>query len=177
MQVWVALLRAVNVSGVNTLPMAEFRGVLAGLGLQSPKTYLQSGNAVFGSDLPAHGIGPLIADAVLAHFGFRPPVMLFTAAQFQSALAANPFPAVENPAHLHAFFMARALPDAGYAFLKALAVDGEAYAMRGKVLWLHLPQGMGRSKLAKRVMALPVDITARNLRSVQAIAALAEKAS
>jgi uncharacterized protein (DUF1697 family) len=69
--------------------------------------------------------------------------------------------------------MERALPEAGLAFLKSVAVEGEKYAFRGKVLWLYLPHGIGRSKLAQRVGALPIDMTARNLRSVQAIADLA----
>ncbi len=173
MTVWVALLRAVNVSGVNKLPMAEFRAMLEGAGLQSVRTYIQSGNAVFRSDHAAPALSVLIADGVLARFGFRPPVLILEAAALARALAANPFPQVTEPTHLHAIFMDRALLDAGFAFLKALATPSESWAVRGKVLWLHLPDGIGRSKLAKRVQALPVDITARNLRSVQAIADLA----
>ncbi len=174
MTVLVALLRAVNVGGVNTLPMAGFRAMLADLGLENPKTYIQSGNAVFRSPLAAPVLAQKIADATLARFHFRPPVLILGSEDLHKALAANPFPQVEDPRHLHAFFMDRTLPDAGFAFLKALASPTERYAMRGKVLWLHLPDGMARSKLATRVSALPVDITARNLRSVQAIADLAQ---
>lgn len=174
METWIALLRAVNVSGVNRLPMAEFRAKLMELGLQSAKTYVQSGNVVFRSDLTAPLLSRRIADAVLERFGFRPPVLVLGQAWFQAALDANPFPkAVSEPTHLHAFFMERAMPDAGLAFLKSVAAPGEEYALRGRVLWLYLPDGIGRSKLAHRVMNLPLDITARNLRSVQAIADLA----
>ncbi len=173
MAVWVALLRAVNVSGANKLPMAEFRDALGTAGLPDAKTYVQSGNAVFRSDLTAGALSDLIADLILRGFGFRPPVLVIDQAALQAALAGNPFVQAADPRHVHAFFMARALPDAGFAFLKALAVDGEAYAVRGKVLWLHLPAGLARSKLAHRVMNLPVDITARNLRSVEAVAKLA----
>jgi uncharacterized protein (DUF1697 family) len=173
MAVWVALLRAVNVSGANKLPMAELREALTGAGLLDAKTYIQSGNVVFRSDLAAGALSDLIADVILRHFGFRPPVLVVDQGAFQAALAGNPFPQAADPKHLHAFFMARALPDAGFAFLKALAAPGEAYAVRGKVLWLHLPGGSARSKLANRVMTLPVDITARNLRTVEAVAKLA----
>jgi len=173
MAVWIALLRAVNVGGTNKLPMAEFRAALAGAGLADARTYVQSGNLVFRSDLAGAVVSDLIADVVLRQFGFRPPVLVLDNAAFQAVLAANPFPRVADPKHLHAFFMARAMPDAGFAFLKALAVAGEEYAVRGKVLWLHLPHGSARSKLALRVMALPTDITARNLRSVEAVAVLA----
>lgn len=179
MTVWIALLRAVNVSGVNRLPMDEFRAMLTGLsqdgqGLARVKTHIQSGNAVFLSDLPAHALRPLIADAVLARFGFRPPVLLLTLAEFEAALATNPFPGAK-PDKLHYFFMDRVLPNATDAFLKSVAGPTEAYAFRGKMLWLHLPDGIGRSKLAHRVMNLPLEITARNGKSATAIAALARK--
>ncbi len=176
MDTWVALLRGVNVSGVNRLPMAGFRDMLAGLGLVSPKTYVQSGNVVFRSGLTAAALSDRIADGVLAGFGFRPPVFVLSQAQFQAALTANPFPkAVDEPTHLHGFFMDRALPDATMAFLKSVAVPGEDYAIRGRVLWLYLPHGLGRSKLAARVTALPIGITARNYRSIAAIAEMAAK--
>ncbi|HEY5387078.1 MAG TPA: DUF1697 domain-containing protein, partial [Thermoleophilia bacterium] len=47
---FVALLRAVNVSGQNKIPMAELRRILGGLGLTGVGTYLQSGNAVFDAE-------------------------------------------------------------------------------------------------------------------------------
>jgi uncharacterized protein (DUF1697 family) len=176
METFVALLRAVNVSGVNRLPMPEFRDMLVGIGLKSPKTYLQSGNVVFKSDLSAPVLVDLIADAVLKSFGFRPPVFVLSHSQFQAALNANPFPkAVEDPTQLHGFFMDRALPDATMAFLKSVAAPGEEYAIRGRVLWLHLPHGLARSRLAQRVTALPIGITARNYRSIASIAEMAGK--
>lgn len=179
MTVWIALLRAVNVGGANRLPMEEFRDMLAGLsqdgrGLGHVKTYIQSGNAVFRSDLPQHVLGAMVADAVLAHFGFRPPILLLTLADFEAALAANPFPKAALD-KVHYFFMERSLPNATEAFLKSVAGPTEAYAFRGKMLWLHLPDGIGRSKLAHRVLNLPLDITARNGKSVTAIAVLARK--
>lgn len=183
MTIWVALLRAVNVAGVNRLPMEAFRDMLAGLGpggqgggqgLRDVKTYVQSGNAVFRSDLGAGALSALIADGVLAGFGFRPPVLMLTRDEIRRAIAANPF-AAEAPDKVHVFFLNRELPKATDDFLKSVAVPGERFAYRGRILWLHLPDGIGRSRLASRVTNLPLDITARNMKSVQAIAALADK--
>lgn len=174
MAVWVALLRAVNVAGVNRLPMEAFRDLLTGKGLGGVKTYIQSGNAVFRSDLGGAALGALIADAVLAAFGFRPPVLMLTLAEIEAALAANPF-AGQAPDKVHFFFMERELPRATGDFLKSVAVSGEDHAYRGRVLWLHLPEGIGRSKLARRVMDLPLDVTTRNMKTVTALATLARK--
>ncbi len=175
MTVWVALLRAVNVSGVNRLPMAEFRDALEAGGLKGAKTYIQSGNAVFRSDSAAPALATKVADIVLKGFGFRPPVLVLSRAEIDAALAANPYKG-EPGDKVHFFFLERELPRATGDFLKALASPSERYFYCGKVLWLHLPDGIGRSKLAQRVGALPVDITARNMKSVEALATMAAKA-
>lgn len=177
MTVWIGLLRAVNVGGHNILPMAELRMALTKAGLAGVKTHVQSGNLVFGSDRPRHELAPLVADTIHASFGFRPPVLILSPDEVERARDGHPFPqAKADPAKLHVFFMERPLPEATGAFLRSLAAPGEDYAFRGKVLWLYLPNGLGRSKLAQRVTALPLDITARNLRTVAALADLASRA-
>ena len=87
MTVWVALLRAVNVSGVNRLPMAEFRDALDASGLRGAKTYVQSGNDGFRSDKAAPALAGQIADIVLKGFGFRPPVLMLSRAEIDALLA------------------------------------------------------------------------------------------
>ena len=174
MAVWVALLRAVNVAGVNHLPMADLRKALATRGVVGVKTYIQSGNLVFQSTQSAPALAGLIADTIHVEFGFRPPVMVLDAAQIQAALGQNPLAkAAADPAHLHFCFMEKILPEATLGFLQSVAGPTERYAFRGKVLWLYLPDGLGKSKLARRVAALPVESTARNLRTVQVIADIA----
>ncbi|MGB5870134.1 MAG: DUF1697 domain-containing protein [Albidovulum sp.] len=175
MTVWIALLRAVNVAGVNRLPMEEFRALLDELGLQGAKTYIQSGNAVFCSAKSAGDLQGLIADGVLKRFGFRPPVLMRTLADLEAAHSGCPFKAeAGNRVFFH--FMERDLPRATGDFLKSLATADERYAFQGRVLWLHLPgAGAGRSKLADRVGRLPVDMTVRNLKTVEALIAMAKK--
>ncbi|MBW1831980.1 MAG: hypothetical protein DRH23_02345 [Deltaproteobacteria bacterium] len=43
----VALLRGINVSGKNMLPMAELASIFVEAGCEDVRTYIQSGNAVF----------------------------------------------------------------------------------------------------------------------------------
>ena len=79
MAVRIALLRGVNVAGAGKLPMAEFRDMLAGMGFGSVQTYIQSGNAVFDSDLAATRLEATIGDAVEERFGFRRDVFVLSA--------------------------------------------------------------------------------------------------
>ena len=46
MTVYVALLRAVNVGGTGSLPIARFAELCTGLGLENVRTDLQSGDVV-----------------------------------------------------------------------------------------------------------------------------------
>ena len=45
--IYIVLLRAINAGGVNSLPMKEFVQILEHMGLESVRTYIQTGNAVF----------------------------------------------------------------------------------------------------------------------------------
>ena len=47
MNVWVALLRRINVGGKNVLKMKELVGLLERMCCSDVKTYVQSGNVVF----------------------------------------------------------------------------------------------------------------------------------
>ena len=173
-QVWVLLLRGVNVGANIRLPMAGFRAMLGGLGLGSVQTYLQSGNAVFRSDLAAEALDSLISAAIAAQFGFRPALFLRTLSQVEAVLAANPYPLGEDdPKTRHIFFLAEPAPDTDLAALQALA-QTEAFTLTDAAFYLFAPGGIGRSVLVQKLPRyLKVPHTARNLRSINAVADLA----
>jgi uncharacterized protein (DUF1697 family) len=172
----VALLRGVNVSGKARLPMADFRALLADLGLRRVQTYIQSGNAVFDSDLPAATLEPMIRDAIAARFGFAPEVFVLAAGDITEALTDHPF-ALADPARVHVFFLKRA-PTPDEDALRALSLPGDGWHLGARRFTLHAPAGIGRSRLADRLATLlPAPMTARNLRTLAALQAmLAERA-
>jgi uncharacterized protein (DUF1697 family) len=172
MKPWVALLRGVNVGGAGKLPMAEFRATLADLGYEGVATYIQSGNAVFRATGTAGTIATAIGGAVAARFAFRPHVFVLAPAALEAALAANPFTAEEG-AKVHLFFLDSPLPEGALDKLAPFATKGERAELRGNVLYLATPEGMGRSDYANRLQRLKAPMTARNARSATAIAALA----
>lgn len=178
---YIALLRGVNVGGNNKLPMAELAAVLAGLGLQNVKIYIQSGNVVFQYAAGGHDGGPValstaITAAIRGRFGFAPYVLLLTGEELAVALAANPFPEAEaEPKTLHLFFMDG--PPRAYdtAALDRIKVADERCRSAGSVFYLHAPGGIGRSRLADGLgKGWGVNITARNWRTVREIMALAQ---
>jgi uncharacterized protein (DUF1697 family) len=165
---WVALLRGVNVSGAGKLPMAEFRAMLAGMGLQSVRTYIQSGNAVFESDRMAADLEAAIRDAVAARFGFAPETFVLSANEIRSALTDHPFADVE-PKLVHVCFL-RETPAPDEAALQALALPGDGWHIGPRRFTLSTPGGFGTSKLAEKLpRLLPQPMTARNLRTLGAL--------
>jgi uncharacterized protein (DUF1697 family) len=174
MGVRVALLRGVNVSGAGKLPMAEFREMLAGIGLGRVETYIQSGNAVFDSDLAAEALEAMIREAVNARFGFAPDTFVLTAEEISAALTDHPFAGAE-PKLVHVVFL-RATPAPDAAALRALAQPGDGWHIGPRRFTLHTPGGFGTSKLAEKLpRLLPAPITARNLRTVAELDRMARR--
>lgn len=173
MNTFVALLRGINVGGHNKLPMAELRRQLAELGLESVRTYIQSGNVVFdaaGDD--AGTLGDTIRSAIESAHGFAPQVLVLSADRFRAALADNPFPeAVAEPKTLHFAFLAGPADAPELERLEAVREDNERFELRGLTFYLHAPDGIGRSRLAERIeRALGVPCTMRNARTVGRLA-------
>ena len=173
----IALLRGINVGGKGRLAMKDLVSLLEGLGLESVRTYVQSGNAVFRDPRGAdpESLAERIGAEVQRRHGFEPAVLVLDIRRLEKAVAGNPFPeAVDEPKSLHANFLA-AEPDApDLAGLERLKSHSERFALRGRVLYVHAPDGIARSKLvAGAEKRLGVPMTGRNWRSVTKILELA----
>ncbi|MEW2376105.1 DUF1697 domain-containing protein [Micromonospora sp. NPDC047812] len=171
---WVALLRGVNVGGAK-VAMADLRRLVAGLGHEDVRTYLQSGNVVFGStvrdaDALARGIERAVADEL----GLTVPVLVRSGRELTAVAGGNPYADREDdPTRLLVVFLATA---PGRSAVDALAVPGGenlAFTVAGREVYLHYPDGgYGRSKFTNNHLEkkLGVVATTRNWRSVQALA-------
>jgi uncharacterized protein (DUF1697 family) len=172
---WIGLFRGINVGGRNMLPMKELVALLAEAGFDEVRTYVQSGNVVFRSAGTPAAIGERILVAVADRFGFRPHLLLLSVADLARAAAANPYPeACAAPQFLHLWFLLRSPTAAVAKALGSVRAPSERCRVHGRVLYLHAPEGIGRSKLAARAEALlGVPATARNWRTVTRLLELA----
>lgn len=169
----VALLRGINVGGNNLLPTRELVPHFEALGCECVRTYLQSGNVVFSTSITLSAtFGETLAERIEASHGFRPHVLVLTAAQFLQAVRANPFPeAAVAPATLHLFFLASLPAEADWDGMERLRADSERCKLVERFFYLHAPAGIGRSRLAagaERLLGVPA--TARNWRTVEKLA-------
>ena len=175
MKTYIALFRGINVGGNSILPMKELVAVLEGLGVQDIKTYIQSGNVIFRSK--AAGTAQLagkIGAAIRKSHGFEPQVLLLDSAKLNKVIRENPYPEAEAvPNTLHVNFLAAIPPKPDLKALEKIRAESERFHLAGDVLYLHAPDGIGRSKLAagmERLLGVPM--TSRNWNTVHKLKAM-----
>lgn len=171
---WVAFFRGINVGGHNLLPMKALKADLESIDLSEVQTYIQSGNVVFsaaGKSAPT--LSKAIAALVKERHRFDPWVHVLTADALENTLSQNPYKEAD-PGSLHYFFLAKEPQTVDFAALDSLKAPSESYSLRERVLYLHAPDGIGKSRLATRVeRSLGVETTARNGRTVIKVLELA----
>lgn len=163
---YVALLRAINLGPTRKVAMADLVRCFGEAGCDNVKTYIQSGNVVFdsrsrSSKKLASDLERQVKDAT----GLDVPVILRTAAEMASVVERNPFPGVE-PTKLLVGFMAGDPPaDAAVPVERATSAK-EEFVISGREIYLHLPDGAGRSKVPPALERIKTPVTARNWRTV-----------
>jgi uncharacterized protein (DUF1697 family) len=183
---YAALLRGINLGGRNKVAMADLRQVAIDLGHARVATYIQSGNLVFNS--PGTDQAALADDLereISLRLGVSAAVVVVSREEIDQVITGNPFPAPDNPRLLHAVFRREEMSPAGHA-----AVDQVTRAARdagsrddarviGRTLYLHTPDGFGRSDLALRLgrSAAQADGTARNWATVLRLKSMLDSAS
>lgn len=79
--IYIALLRGINVGGNNKVSMQELKLVFEQAGMKNVKTYINSGNVLFESDLRVRReIADMLEQAIGAKFGFNVKVLIWNKA-------------------------------------------------------------------------------------------------
>lgn len=182
---YVALLRGINVGGRNKVAMADLRHVAESLGHTEVVTYIQSGNMVFTSpDTSAGVLADALEEAIAERLDVQPAVVVLSRAELAQAIADNPFPDVTTPKCLHAVFQRDDLGPEGIAAVAAAQQRAQAKGSQdqavvvGRTLFMHTPDGMGRSELAAQLSRSSAQGagTARNWATVTKLMTMLESA-
>ena len=163
---YVALLRGVNL-GKRQLRMEDLRRIATELGLDSPRTYIASGNLLFVSGEKEQALKRKLETALEVRMGAPVPVMVRTADELTAAAKANPF-ANQPGNRVVAIFLDRKPPSDAADHAKN--AEDERIALGEREIYVHYPQGQGRSKMQIPAAAKG---TARNMNSVAKLAELA----
>jgi uncharacterized protein (DUF1697 family) len=167
---YVAFLRGINVGGKNNVPMPALRSVTESLGHEDVQTYIQSGNVLFTSrSRSVAGITAALEAAIAKEFDLPVRVVVRSQRELQRAAGANPFLADgADPAALHVVFLGSSPTKAAVRALDPERSPPDEFAVRNAEVYLHCPNGIGRSRLTvdyfERTLGGPATI--RNWKTV-----------
>jgi uncharacterized protein (DUF1697 family) len=175
---YVALLRAVNLAGKNSVAMADLRAWMEDLGFSNPRTLLQSGNVIFDArEQAATKLEARLEAEAKKRFKFDITFVARTGDEIAQVLARNPFKkeAAADPGHLLVVFMKDAVVAKNVKALQDAIVGREVLHGDGRHLYVVYPDGVGRSKLTAALIERKLGIagTARNWNTVRKLQELA----
>ena len=175
----VALLRGINLAGHNKVAMADLREVVSSLGHADVATYIQSGNVVFTSgQSDSAGLAAALEQAIATSLGVPARVVVLSREDLAQVARDNPYPDEQNHRAVHAVFLsADPGPDVAERVAAAQQIaekqgSRDTAQLIGRTIFLHTPDGYGRSDLAAALVKLgqkktdTVTGTARNWATV-----------
>jgi uncharacterized protein (DUF1697 family) len=182
MPTYVVLLRAVNLAGHGKLSMADFRKTLSGLGFEKVDTYIQSGNAIIDTKLPAAKVAESVAAALQKLMGAPVGVVVRTHDQLDRLIRENPFAAeAEDGTRVHAAFLGGPAAAEARAALDRIVAQypkrRDRYHLAGDHIYFHLPDGAAETKFTGKTLdkALGVMGTGRNWNTVLKLHAMSKR--
>jgi uncharacterized protein (DUF1697 family) len=168
MAAFIALLRAVNVGGTGSLAMTGLKSLCEGLGFTDVRTYIQSGNVVFGSARTEAHVKMALEAALLTRMGKHTGVLVRSASEMMTILNRNPFPSAQGN-RVSVLFFDQAPKKAALA---AITIPGrEEIRPAGREVYVLYPEGIGQSKLKLASLGAT---TARNMNTVTKLAAMSK---
>ena len=178
------MLRGINVGGNTMIKMTELKAAFERLGFENVVTYINSGNIAFDRKSPRGRKGSLenesalvtmIEHAIETDFGKSVAVMVREQEHIERVIAGNPFAGeFESHKEMHVLFMRDEIPADKHEQLLSKQTPDERFAVIGREIYAHLRLGVADSLLGKGYIEkkLKIQITGRNWRTVQKLAAL-----
>lgn len=163
----ILLVRAVNVGGAK-LPMAEFRELLAALGAEQVRTYIQSGNAVVALSGDAQAFDRAVEQALTDRYGYVREVISRSPSELKTALDKHPF-TVSEPKYSYIAPMTGTPATAAVEKAREVDCGDDEWKIIGDDLHIRYAHGVGQAQfdMNKVLRRLGVQATARNLNTVQ----------
>lgn len=169
------MLRGINVGGHAKVPMADLRTIFADMGFDDVQSYIQSGNVVFRTSTPPVSLPATIEKGLDAAFGHGIKVVIRSGTQLATVVKRNPFAGGgRQPAKLHVTFLASKPVSSRARALDTNAFLPDEFRIAGREVFLHCPEGYGRTKLNNAYFerVLGVAATTRTWNTVNTLARL-----
>ena len=164
MTAFVALIRAVNVSGTGKLPKDDLKAMGEACGFDRVCTFINSGNLLFGSNESEARVRQSIESRLADCFDRPVSAFVRSAAEMAEASRRNPF-TDDKGSRVMAHFIDAEPTQAMIG--EARDIQGERLALGPRLLYVSYDEGIGKTRL--KLPAVKQG-TARNMNSVGKIA-------
>lgn len=169
---YISILRGINVSGQKKIKMADLTSLYQSLGLSDVISYIHSGNLIFNSQVDNKAeLKANIEQAISQQYGFDVPVVIHRQSEFSQVLKQLPFQDIvleQDGAKVLVTLLSEKPSDTNINELLKHVIPPERLVVSGQTVYLHCPNGYGRSKLSNVFIEkkLKLIATTRNLKTV-----------
>lgn len=177
MPVFISLLRGINVGGNKKIKMADLKTLYESLGFTGTQTLLQSGNAIFETNLSeAQEIASKIEAGIQDTFGFESKIIMRTVDELKLVVENTPFTEeqLKDPAKMLVLFLVDKLDEKAVEAYMNKYVGSEVVYPQGRELYIYYTNGMGRSTLDID-KKLKLNGTGRNWNTISKLLTLTEE--
>ncbi len=170
----IVLLRGINVSGRNRVPMAELRSALSDAGFANAATYIQSGNIAVDTRLEPDELCSAIELLVSETFNVDVPAVAIAQSDIAAVEAAAPFAPDADPSYSLIYFSRDSVDVEGINNMDPTGHPNDEVTATSSAVYVFYGQGQSKSKLSvdKLERAAGTTLTGRNLRSVSKLQSL-----
>jgi uncharacterized protein (DUF1697 family) len=170
MQVYISLLRGINVGSARQIDMKSLSVLYESLGFTNVVTYIRSGNVIFESaDKDLLEMKQIIEEGIIKAFGFAVSVIIRTIQDFQNIIENNPFQK-EDLKKVHAAFLSDVPKNPSFKDFDSVKDSSEKYFMSpgGKEIYLYYPNGVAKTKMSNLFLEKKLNViaTTRNWSTV-----------
>jgi uncharacterized protein (DUF1697 family) len=154
MKRYVALLRGINVGGRNIVAMAELRQAFEGAGFEAVRTYIQTGNVLFDSDVSSASLEDDIEAMLERRFGVRLVVVVRSQVELLDIVDNAPVGFGDQPDDYHSDVIFLKGPLSSQQAMRIIDLrDGvdEAWPGGGVIYFARLSERRAQSRMSRIV--------------------------
>jgi uncharacterized protein (DUF1697 family) len=180
MPTYISFLRGVNMTGHNSIKMADLSLLYHSLGFKENRTYIQSGNVIFRADqsISEEEISVKIEGAIKEKYGYNVPAMIRTSDEVKSLFLTNPYLDFQDfdPSKMAVVFLHEKITDIQLLKMRNINYPPDKYQITGREIFIYCPNGFGRTKLYTNFFEdkMGVKGTARNWKTINTILSMIE---
>ncbi|MGV7222004.1 MAG: DUF1697 domain-containing protein [Nitrospinales bacterium] len=169
---YISMLRGINVSGQKVIKMTDLMSLYESLGFKNVVTYIQSGNVIFETPTKTQNkLKGQLEKAIRRKYNFHVPVVIRTKSEMNKIVINIPFNKLnptEDGTKVLITFLSQKPNEINLSTIQQYVKSPEKLIVIDKEVYLHCPNGYGKSKLTNIFLEkkLEVEATTRNWKSV-----------